>query len=255
MFNIPRLIIAGPHRSAGKTTVSLGLCDAFYKHDLIIQSFKKGPDYIDPMWMTAASRRDCRNLDFHMMGDENILRAFQSASEGAELSVIEGNLGLFDGLRLDGVDSTAGLAHLLEAPVILVVDASRMNRGIAALLFGYTRFDPNLNIAGVILNKVGSSRHESKLRQAIDKYIGMEILGVIPKLPEEIGLLERHLGLVPIKEDPSLTKKIGVIGETINSNCNMDRLLEIARQVEPLPEVEPCHRNSDVHTLKIGVEN
>lgn len=253
MLEIPRLLISAPHRSAGKTTVSIGLLDAFRRRGLSVQPFKKGPDYIDPMWLTSAARRDCRNLDFHMMGDENILRSFGSASAGMDVSIIEGNLGLFDGLDLEGFDSTAGLAKLLETPVILVVDSSRMNRGVAPLLFGYTRFDPELQIAGVVLNKVASARHEKKLRQAIDRYVGVEVLGVIPKSPDDVEVTERHLGLIPIKEDPALAEKLGVIGETVENNLDLDRILEIASGAGPLPDVEPCNRGGARPDIRIGV--
>jgi len=250
---IPRLVVSGPHRSAGKTTVSIGLLDAFRRRGLSVQPFKKGPDYIDPMWLTSASGKDCRNLDFHMMGDENILRSFGSASAGVDIAIIEGNLGLFDGMDLEGYDSTAGLAHLLEAPVIMVVDASRMNRGIAPLLLGYTKFDPELEIAGVVLNKVGSARHESKLRKAIDRYVGTEVLGAIPGKLEDIIVAERHLGLIPIKEDPALVEKIAVIGETVEKYCDLDRIHEIALTAGQLPNVEPCHRAAVTPSVRIGV--
>ena len=253
MPDTPRLVISGPHRSAGKTTVSTGLCDALRRSGLDVQPFKKGPDYIDPMWLSSASGRSCRNLDFHMMGDENILRSFNSAAAGADISIIEGNLGLFDGLDLEGHDSTAGLAHLLEAPVVLVVDASRMNRGVAPLLHGYNTFDPELNIAGVILNKVGSARHESKLRRAIERYVGIEILGVIPRQAEEMTVTERHLGLIPVKEDPSLYEKINVIGEFVEKCVNLERVREIAGAAGELPDVEPCHRPAAEKSVRIGV--
>ncbi len=218
-----------------------------------MQPYKKGPDYIDPMWLTQAAGRVCRNLDFHMMGEERILSSFTTFAKGAAIAVIEGNLGLFDGVDIEGADSTAGLSRLLEAPVILVVDSSRMNRGIAPLLHGYRTFDPEIQIAGVILNKVGNPRHESKLRRAIERYVGLEILGAIPKGSEDMVVRERHLGLVPTKENSKHLEKIRVIGKIIEENVNMERLFEIARSAEPMPEVPPCKMEVGSKSVTIGV--
>ena len=253
MRNVPRFVLAAPHRSSGKTTIATGLCHGFKSRGMIVQPFKKGPDYIDPMWMTSAAGQDCRNLDFHMMGDENILRAFHTATTTADLAVIEGNMGLFDGIDLEGSDSTAGLALLLESPVILVVDSSGMHRGIAALLLGYQQFDPELNIAGVILNKVSSIRHETKLRKAIERYVGLDILGVVPKAPDEMEVTERHLGLVPVKEDPALLEKVNSIGEVVARSVDMDRILGIAKTADKLPEVAPCPTPTGENDISVGV--
>jgi len=251
--NTPRLVIAAPHRSSGKTTVSVGLLKAFTDRGLSAQPFKKGPDYIDPMWMASAAGRDCRNLDFYMMGGENILRSFQSASPGADIALIEGNLGLYDGIDINGSDSTAGMAHLLDAPVVIVVDTWGMNRGVAPLLMGYRDFDPELSIAGVVLNRVSSPRHEGKLVKSIERYVGMEILGVIPKAPDRMGLEERHLGLVPVKEDPALAEKVGVIGEIVGAAVDLDRLMAIASTAGDLPVVKPCPKRNVEPDVRIGV--
>lgn len=218
-----------------------------------MQPYKKGPDYIDPMWLTQAAGRVCRNLDFHMMGEERILSSFTTFAKGAGMAVIEGNLGLFDGVDLEGADSTAGLSRLLEAPVVLVIDSSRMNRGIAPLLHGYQTFDPEIKIAGVILNKVGNPRHESKLRRAIERYVGLEILGAIPKGSEDMVVRERHMGLVPARENAKHLEKIRIIGKIMENNVNMERLFEIARSAEPLPDVPPCKMEPGAGSISIGV--
>lgn len=249
----PRIIVSAPTRSSGKTTVAIGLCHALRSRGMTVQPFKKGPDYIDPMWMSAAAGRSCRNLDFYMMGDEGILRSYQTSSADSDISVIEGNLGLFDGLDLEGSDSTAGLAHFLRSPVVLVVDTLGMNRGVAALLSGYMNFDSDTQIAGVILNRVSGPRHEKKLIDSINRFSGAEILGVIPKAPDKIGLEERHLGLVPVKEDPALSEKIGAMGEIIGQNCDIDRIMRIAESAGPLPPVEPCPKPSTGRDIAIGV--
>ncbi|MBI4665857.1 MAG: hydrogenobyrinic acid a,c-diamide synthase (glutamine-hydrolyzing) [Nitrospinae bacterium] len=254
MFGIDRLTISGTSRSSGKTTFSIGLLDIFRRRGIAVQPFKKGPDYIDPMWLSAAAGRECRNLDFHMMGRENMLRSFQTASQGATLAVIEGNQGLFDGLDLEGGDSTASLARLLDAPLFLVVDSSRMNRGIAPLLWGYTHFDPSLKIAGIILNKVGNPRHEAKLVAAIDRYVGVPVFGAIPKMPDELEMLERHLGLIPVKEDPALPEKIGVIGLAVERHCDIGRMLSIAKTASPMKKTGPCLRGPEKKAdVAIGV--
>ena len=253
MNNIPRIVIAAPARSAGKTTVTIGLLRAFTRTGVAAQGFKKGPDFIDPMWASAASGRACRNLDFHMMGDENILRSFSSASTGADIAIIEGNLGLYDGLDLEGADSTAGLAHLLGAPVILVVDAWGINRGVAALLTGYMKFDPGLRIAGVILNRVSGARHETKLRQSIERFVGLPVLGVIPRAQDKMVVRERHLGLVPVKEDPGLLEKVELIGDVVGRNCDLDRIRAIASAADELPDLPPCPRPGGSSDIRIGL--
>ncbi|MBF0290847.1 MAG: hydrogenobyrinic acid a,c-diamide synthase (glutamine-hydrolyzing) [Nitrospinae bacterium] len=240
VFNIPRLLVSGVSRSAGKTTFCIGLLDVLRRGGSVVQPYKKGPDYIDPMWLSTASGRECRNLDFHMMGRENILRSFQSASTGAQMALIEGNQGLFDGLDLEGSDSTAALARLLDSPLVLVVDSARMNRGVAPLLFGYVKFDPELKIAGVILNKVGNPRHESKLVKAIDRYVGIPVLGAIPRMSGEVEMMERHLGLIPVKEDPALPEKVHAIGSAIEKYCDVTKFHEIAHSAQPMKKAKPC---------------
>jgi cobyrinic acid a,c-diamide synthase len=253
MIDTPRLVIAAPGRSSGKTTIAMGLCRAFKERGLSVQPFKKGPDYIDPMWLTSAAGVECRNLDFHMMGDENILRAFQTASKGADIAIIEGNMGLHDGMDIEGSDSTAGLAHFLRAPVILVIDATGMNRSVAAVLLGYRQLDPELDIAGVILNRVSGPRHESKIRSSIERHVGLDVLGVIPKAPDDVGLIERHLGLIPVKEDPSLASKIAVIGEMVEKCLDLDVIYSIAKTAGDLPNVKPCPTAKGDSDIKIGV--
>nr|HMQ74124.1 cobyrinic acid a,c-diamide synthase [Rubrivivax sp.] len=146
MNAIPRLLVAAAHKSSGKTTVALGLAAALAARGLAVQPFKKGPDYIDPMWLARAARRPCFNLDLHLMAGGEVDALFDQRSAGADLALVEGNHGLYDGLALDGSDSNAALAHRLAAPVLLVVDAPGTTRGIAPLLLGYQGFDPALRI-------------------------------------------------------------------------------------------------------------
>jgi len=247
------LLVAATLRSSGKTTVCIGLCRSFSQRGLKVQPFKKGPDYIDPMWLSSAAGRDCRNLDFFMMGDETILRSYTTFSQGADLAVVEGNLGLFDGLDPDGADSSAGLAQLLRLPVILVVDTMGMNRPVAALIQGFTRFEPDLPIRGVILNRVASPRHKTKLVDSIHRNTDMEILGAIPKAPAEMKILERHLGLAPVKEDPKLFSRVDDIGRVIAENVNLDRIAQIAAEAAPLPRLKPCPNEEKAPDVTIGI--
>ena len=196
---MPRVFISAAHKSSGKTTLTLGLCAALHARGHAVQPFKKGPDYIDPLWLGMAARRPCYNLDFHMMQRDEIERQFARAAAGARISLIEGNKGLYDGLDLDGSNSNAALAKLLGAPVVLVIDARGMTRGVAPLILGYQAFDPEIRIAGVILNNLGGSRHESKLRAVIEHYTDVEVIGAVQHDPA-MQIAERHLGLVPANE-------------------------------------------------------
>lgn len=233
------IIISATHRSSGKTTVTIGLCAALSQLGLKIQPFKKGPDYIDPMWLTAASGRDCRTLDLFMMKEQALLESFQSASKDADLSIIEGNMGFYDGLDIGGRDSTAYLSSLLKTPVILIVDASRMTRGIAPLVLGYQQFEPDNLIVGIILNKVASSRHETKLRQTLDSYCKIEVLGALPVL-KEIEITQRHLGLIPFKEvaeNKGFVPVIGNIAEIVKKYVDLSRIIDLSRFVKPVSSV------------------
>ena len=161
------VLISAAHKSSGKTTISIGLCQALAARGQHIQAYKKGPDYIDPMWLALATGRPCYNLDFNTMDSTAQRELFLRHGQNAEMCLIEGNKGLYDGMDLYGSNSNAALAKLLGSPVILVIDTQGMTRGAAPLIQGYQTFDPYVNIAGVILNKVGGSRHESRLRDVV----------------------------------------------------------------------------------------
>ena len=175
------LLLSAAHKSSGKTVLSIGICAALEKQGLHIQAFKKGPDYIDPMWLTQATQRNCYNLDFWTQTNTEIKSMFASHTQKASLSIIEGNKGLHDGLAADGSNSNAALAKLLHAPVILILDTRGTIRGVAPLLLGYQQFDPAVNIAGVILNFVGGDRHAAKLRSVIERYTDIPILGMVQR--------------------------------------------------------------------------
>jgi len=228
-------LISAAHKSSGKTTLSIGLCAALAESGSIVQPFKKGPDYIDPMWLSRASQRPCHNLDFYTMQQEEIIATVAKYSANADITVIEGNKGLYDGLDLDGSNSNAALASLFKAPVILVLDARGMTRGIAPLILGYQSFDNDINIAGVILNQLGGSRHESKLHAVIEHYTDVKVIGSVYKNPE-LSIEERHLGLMPSNEDDSADRKIEQIRDIVKQQVDLDLLRNIANQAPELPQ-------------------
>ena len=228
-----RLFVSAAHKSSGKTTVSVGIAAAMRARGLVVQPFKKGPDYIDPMWLTAAAGRSCCNLDFHTMGRAEILVEFARRFGGAGLALIEGNKGLHDGVSVDGADSNAALAKLLAAPVVLVVDTRGITRGIAPLLRGYRDFDPQVRIAGVILNQVGGERHEAKLVHAVQTYTDTPVLGAIGRTPE-LALSAAHLGLVPPAEIEEAGDRVERLARRIEADVDLDRVHGIAARAEAL---------------------
>lgn len=250
--NTPRVFISAAHKSSGKTTLSIGLCAALSKLGHTVQPFKKGPDYIDPLWLGMAAERPCFNLDFHMMTRAEIETLFFKASCINRISLIEGNKGLYDGLDLDGSNSNAALAKLLGTPVVLVIDARGMTRGVAPLILGYQAFDPEINIAGVILNNLGGSRHESKLRAVIEHYTDLDVIGAVQH-DASMHISERHLGLVPANEQNAALKRIDHVGRRVADQVDLDRFLAIADGASActLP-IEPVSLDSGKR-LRIGI--
>jgi cobyrinic acid a,c-diamide synthase len=224
---MPSLFISAAHKSSGKTTVAIGLCAAFAQRGLRVQPFKKGPDYIDPMWLGQAAGRACYNLDFYTMARDEIAAAYVHHAHAADLTLIEGNKGLYDGLDLDGSNSNAALAKLLGSPVVLVIDAQGMTRGIAPLILGYQAFDRDVHIAGVILNQLGGRRHESKLRAVIEHYTDVPVLGAILRDPE-MEIVERHLGLMPSNEAPQAAVRIAAIAQRVAEQVDLEGLLKVS---------------------------
>jgi cobyrinic acid a,c-diamide synthase len=248
-----QVFISAAHKSSGKTTLTLGLAAALARRGLAVQPFKKGPDYIDPMWLSLAAGRPCRNLDFHLMTRDEIRSSFARHARAADVSLIEGNKGLYDGLDLHGSNSNAALAALLGAPVVLVIDARGMTRGIAPLILGYQAFDPSVRIAGVILNNLGGARHEQKLRDVIAHYTGVEVIGAVPR-DERIAIVERHLGLVPSNEAAAAAGVVEAVCELVARSVDLDRLLAIAASAAPIPEAPPaCVSAPGAPRLRVGI--
>jgi cobyrinic acid a,c-diamide synthase len=234
---VNRIFISAAHKSSGKTTIAAGLCAALRMRGVAVQTFKKGPDYIDPLWLALASGRPCYNLDPYLSDAEEIRAEFGRRMGGAALGLVEGNKGLYDGLDLQGANSNAALAALLGIPVVLVIDARGMTRGIAPLILGYQAFDRNVRIAGVILNQLGGSRHEAKLRAVIAHYTGVPVLGAVQR-DGRLSIDERHLGLVPSNEAPAARARVHAIAERVAAQVDLDRLLAVAGEAPPWPGAE-----------------
>ncbi|WP_328938860.1 cobyrinate a,c-diamide synthase [Streptomyces tauricus] len=227
--SVPRLVIAAPASGSGKTTVATGLMAAFASRGLAVSPHKVGPDYIDPGYHSLASGRVGRNLDSYMCGPELIAPLFAHGARGCDLAVVEGVMGLFDGASGEGeLASTAHVAKLLRAPVVLVVDASSQSRSVAALVHGFASWDPGVRIGGVILNKVASDRHEALLREAMDQS-GVPVLGALRRA-EEVGTPSRHLGLVPVAERRAeAVAAVAAMGARVRAGCDLEALFALAR--------------------------
>jgi cobyrinic acid a,c-diamide synthase len=232
-FDASRLVVAGMSGDSGKTLVALALVLGARDRGMLVRTFKKGPDYIDAAWLTWASGAPARNLDTFLAGADGVTRTFRRhAVRGprqavAAMNVIEGNRGLFDGVDAEGTHSTAALARLLRAPVALVVNARKMTGTAAALVRGCQALDPELRIAGVILNQVGGGRHEAVAREAIERACGVPVLGALPRLDEQVLLPGRHLGLVTPLEHPAIERVAGTLRRIASEYLDLDRILQI----------------------------
>ncbi|NKI41201.1 cobyrinate a,c-diamide synthase [Streptomyces physcomitrii] len=234
MNSVPRLVVAAPASGSGKTTVATGLMAAFTARGLAVSPHKVGPDYIDPGYHSLATGRPGRNLDAYMCGTELIAPLFAHGARGCGLAVVEGVMGLFDGAAGAGeLSSTAQVAKLLRAPVVLVVDASSQSRSVAALVHGFASWDPGVRLAGVILNKVASDRHEELLREGLEES-GVPVVGVLRRAPQ-VDTPSRHLGLVPVAErhTEALTA-VEAMAAQVALGCDLDALYALARSAPPL---------------------
>ena len=231
---VARLVIAAPSSGAGKTTVATGLMAAFASRGLSVSPHKVGPDYIDPGYHALATGRPGRNLDAYMCGTELVAPLFAHGSRGCDLAVVEGVMGLYDGAAGQGeLASTAQVAKLLRAPVVLVVDASSQSRSVAALVHGFASWDPQVRLGGVILNKVASDRHEELLREALEES-GVPVLGVLRRAPA-VATPSRHLGLIPVAErQAQAVDAVAAQAEQVRSGCDLEGLLALARSAPPL---------------------
>lgn len=236
--HLPRILIAGTHSGVGKTTIALGLMSVLRDKGYIVQGFKVGPDYIDPSHHTAVTERPSRNLDTWFMNRDVCVELFEHAFRGANMAVIEGVMGLYDGC-LDGTElgSTAHLARILNVPVVLVMDVKGLSRSAGAMALGYKNFDKEVDIAGVILNRIKSERHYTSVKKSIEEHAKIPVLGYLP--PDEgILLPERHLGLVPSAEQELSKSAYHKIGKLLSASVDIDKLLNIASTSKNLPAFE-----------------
>ncbi|MGC8595755.1 MAG: cobyrinate a,c-diamide synthase [Candidatus Kryptoniota bacterium] len=235
----PRVVIGGLSGDSGKTVVTCGLARAIIKRGLRVSLFKKGPDYIDAAWLGAAAGGHVRNLDAYLMGNDGLVRSFLKGARGSAISIIEGNRGIFDGFDSKGTYSTAELAKLLKAPIVIVQDISKVTRTAAASISGCNNIDPVLKIAGVILNRVANKRHEQVVRRAIEELTGVPILGAIPKLPDEFSLPSRYLGLITPGEFENGSGVLDRLAKIMEDCVDTTAIINISKKVPPMKfEVE-----------------
>ncbi|MEZ0344708.1 MAG: cobyrinate a,c-diamide synthase [Caldimicrobium sp.] len=250
VFNIPRLTISSHRGGAGKTIFTLGLINLLNEKGIKIAPFKKGPDYIDAGWLSKIAEKPCRNLDLFLFDKKEVLFSFYLGSQNADIAILEGNRGLYDGVDEEGSCSTAELAKLLKSPVILVLDCTKATRSMAALVKGFMEFDKEIEIKGVILNNIARPRHEKIIRNSIERYTDAKVLGVIPRLKNMVK--ERHLGLVThFEKDSSFLKDLrGKLSE----NVDLENIIELAKKVSPLeiPEFSLV-KGVKTYKVKIGV--
>jgi cobyrinic acid a,c-diamide synthase len=234
----PRLIIAALRGGSGKTIVSIGIVAALLGRGHSVAPFKKGPDYIDAGWLALAAGRPCYNLDTFLLNADLIRSSFCTHTPPADVAVIEGNRGLYDGIDLDGATSTAELAKLLKAPVVMCLDCTKTTRTMAAVIAGCVHFDAEVMVRGAILNHVAGARHEAILRRSIEHYTGVPVIGAVPKLGRQI-FPERHMGLVPTPEHGWAADSIQSIGRIAAQHIDLEALLRIADGAPPISGVCP----------------
>jgi len=234
MKNIPRVIIAGMSGDSGKTLVSCGLAAVLKNSGKRVAAFKKGPDYIDPAWLRLSSGSICRNLDTYLMDQDIIISSLLMGCSNSDISVIEGNRGLYDGFDAAGTHSTAELAKITGTPVVLVINVTKVTRTIAAIVLGCKMLDLELNLAGVIINKVAGKRHEELIRDAVESTTGIPIVGAIPMIRGKELFPSRHLGLVTPEEHETALDAIDNAAELVKKYVDIDKIIEISNDAKDL---------------------
>ncbi len=242
---LPRLVIAALRGGAGKTALTMALAVAFSRRGIPVVPFKKGPDYIDAAWLSRAASSTCFNLDTYLMGSDKVRGSFSRRAQENTLALIEGNRGLYDGMNLAGEHSTAELAKLLFAPVIIVVDCDKTTRTAAAMVLGCQTLDPEVKIKGVILNRTGTARHGETARRSIEAICRLPVFGVVPR-GGDLSLPERHLGLIPPEEHHRVRDVLDMMGDLAQRHLDVAGLISAAEDAppwscdgpEPLPRIE-----------------
>ena len=245
--------ISAAHKSSGKTTLSIGLGAALSRSGLNVQGYKKGPDYIDPAWLSKATGAAVYNLDFNTQTQQEIINTYQNHGFNKDVLMVEGNMGLFDDTDPNGLSSNAALAKLLNIPVILVIDCIGTSRGVAPLLMGYQQFDSEINYAGVILNKVANASHEEKLLAAVQNYTDFKVLGVMEK-DSKLIIPERHLGLVPANESTQTAEAIDYLATKVKQRIDINALTETTNKPInwPAPGIIPTSMPDEPVTIAIA---
>lgn len=234
---LPRFVISAVRGGAGKTVNTIGIIAALARRNLSVAPYKKGPDYIDAGWLALAAGRPCFNLDTYLASPAAMADSFFHRCTHADIAVIEGNRGLYDGIDVHGSTSTAELAKQFSAPVILCIDCTKTTRTMAAVVMGLKAFDPDTDIKGVIVNRIAGARHESVLRANIEHYCGVPVIGAVPKLPKQ-HFPERHMGLIPTPEHSWASDSIAAAADVSEKYIDIDAVLDIARTAPPLESRE-----------------
>ncbi len=251
-LKVPRLVVAGATSGVGKTSITSAIIYGIKKRGHNVQPFKVGPDYIDPSYLSSISKNNAKNLDVWLMGENELVQSFVKNS-ASDISVIEGVMGYYDGFGgKTNYASTHHVASLLKAPTVLVLDASKAARSIAATALGFTKFHRNSRIVGIILNKIGSKKHERMCRQALTN-LKVPILGSILKNSESME--SRHLGLIPVKEQKSLQNKIRKISRDISDNLDIDKIVQICKNVPQLPKVKSKKFKKPIATVAVALDS
>jgi len=251
-LKIPRLVVAGITSGVGKTSITSAIIYGIKKRGYRIQPFKVGPDYIDPSYLSAISGKDAKNLDVWLMGESELQHSFVKNST-SDISVIEGVMGYYDGFGgKTNYASTHHVASLLKSPTILILDASKTARSIAATALGFAKFHRNSRIVGIILNKIGSKKHESMCKQALAS-LKVPILGSILRNSE--SLESRHLGLIPVKEQRSLQNKIRKVSREISDSLDIDKIIQICKNVSELPKVQAKKIKKPIATVAVALDS
>ena len=244
------IIVAGLAGGSGKSVVSVGLTAALAQQGKVVVPFKKGPDYIDAGWMKLAAGRNCYNLDPFLMDAESIKGSFLKHSDGADVVVVEGNRGLYDGVNIEGGYSTAELALSLNLPILLVVNCTKTTRTVAAMVLGCMKLDERIDIRGVVLNQIGTKRHENIVTQAVEKYTGLPVLGAVPRMKRDVFPM-RHLGVTPHQEYEGSEEAMQFLAETVAEHLDLERIQQI---MAPIAQWKPdVSRKMQKSKLRIGL--
>ena len=246
------IIVAGLSGGSGKSVVSVGLTAAFASQGKIVVPFKKGPDYIDAGWMRLAAGRNCYNPDPFLMSVEVIKASFLAHTEGADLVILEGNRGLYDGVNIEGGYSTAELSLSLNLPILLVVNCTKTTRTVAAMVLGCLKLDERIDIRGVVLNQIGTKRHHSIVTQAVEKYTGLPVLGSVPRMKRDIFPM-RHLGVTPHQEYEGSDEAMQLLAETATEHLDLDRIQEIMAPIGERKVIAEKQEPENEKKLRIGV--